>query len=510
MCRTICILLAATLLLSCCASKPAPQTRCSSSITAAQRTVPAARESHPSTPTAQLTASARPSPVRGDSAHGGKADQSGISGATSRDHLPNSPLQMPVHVVLPSVLYLVVGETYRLQYNEFIDGYRDGMHVEIRPLKLNSATTADHWEYTPESAGAFTLSLTIIDSTGNTLSATSRRVKVLEVPESNAIRHLSIGDSITRAGAYAEYAVLCVARGRLVGTRTYDNGAVSHEGRGGWTMHRYMTRLGEAEGGDSPFLFPAEVDGEKYLGNTMFWRKVTSLEPEGYDYAGFQRVARGWRAEGEFDYDRLGYPTQPSVGDVIVDPSLGAEREWRMYDGTAWTPMSPQPRSEFSFSKYIDRYSNVYEQDGPTSISIMLGTVDFLAGMNDDSWASYKHELDQLIDSIRSWDTIIPIILIGAPSGGPAEMWVDLDVTGSEFNHRMIEHSRRLYDAYDTSERKLENIYVISFLGTVSPTNMADYVHPKVPDGHYQMGPWLAGALAQALTAYPARAQGGR
>jgi hypothetical protein len=73
-------------------------------------------------------------------------------------------------------------------------------------------------------------------------------------------------------------------------------------------------------------------------------------------------------------------------------------------------------------------------------------------------------------------------------------------VKGPDFNRRIIDHNRRLYAAYDTAEGRANNVYVISFLGVVSPDNMADYVHPKMPQGHDQMGPWLAGILAHLIS----------
>ncbi|WP_159233148.1 SGNH/GDSL hydrolase family protein [Mycolicibacterium vanbaalenii] len=367
----------------------------------------------------------------------------------------------------------------------------ESMEVVIAGPDSDSISDAEYWQYTPRNPGSFTLSITVKDRTGIALESASRPVFVLAVPSSSDLRHLSIGDSITRAGNYAEFAVVCVLGGKLVGTRTYDGGIISQEGRGGWTLNSYITRIARPEGGDSPFLFPLGVEGDKFLGNTSFWKDVTAADPRGYDYSGFQMIARGWRTMGNYHFNAQGYPNSPASGDVIVDPNLMAEEQWQQYNGSGWQVMMPPPNVEVSFAKYIDRYSSAFGGRGPTSISIMLGTVDFLSALSDESWSIYKTQLDAMISSIREWDPEVPIILIGSPSGAPAAMWADQKVDGADFDRRMLQHSQRLYGAFDTPECLANGIHVISFLGVVSGDNMADYVHPEVPEGHDQMGPWL-------------------
>ncbi len=293
---------------------------------------------------------------------------------------------------------------------------------------------------------------------------------------------------------------MCVLGGKLVGTRTYDGGTLAQEGRGGWTLNSYMTRIAQSEGGDSPFLFPLGIEGDKFLGNTSFWKDVTAADPKGYDYSGFQMIARGWRTVGNYHFNAQGYPSSPDTGDVIVNPDSMAGERWQEYNGSGWQVMSPPANVEVSFTKYIDRYSAAFGGGEPTSISIMLGTVDFLSALSDESWSTYKTQMDAMISSIREWNSQVPIILIGSPSGAPPDMWADQKVDSADFDRRMLQHSQRLYDAYDTTEGLANGIHVISFLGVISGANMADYVHPKIPEGHDQMGPWLAGMLAHLIS----------
>jgi len=419
---------------------------------------------------------------------------------TSVHPIPDQPppvVQPPANIFLPSTLYFVVGQTYRLEFNKFIGGFNNHTdEVVVGPSMEGSVSHPDYWEYTPPAAGSFSLSITVKDKGGATRASTVRPVVVSAARTGSNIRHLSIGDSITRAGGYVEQAVRCIFGGKTVGTRTYDGGTVCVEGRGGWTIEHYLARIGEPTGGDSPFLFPSGVRGAKYRGNTAFWREVTVGDPRGYDYDGFQVMARDWRTSGSYVFDSNGYPASPVIGDVVVDPSEPAGTQWRQYDGSTWPAMEPQPKVGVSFAKYLERYAPAFLSGPPTSISIMLGTVDFLSSPPDVSWATYKSRLDVLINSIRQWNPDVPIILIGPPSGGADNMWADQKITGAEFNRRIADVSRRLYATYDTPDGRAKRVYVISFLGVVSSSNMADYVHPRMPDGHDQMAPWLAGILA--------------
>jgi lysophospholipase L1-like esterase len=411
---------------------------------------------------------------------------------------PAPTFASPPQIVLPSKLYLVTGETYRLQYENVISGIDSSTHIDVTGPP-GSESHANFWEYTPAETGSSTLSITVKDRTGATLVAASRPVVVSAAHTGGGLRHLSIGDSITRAGGYVQLAVECMLEGETVGTRTYDTGSLCEEGRGGWTLGRYTTRIGQPQGGDSPFLFPVGVDGDKFVGNTSFWRDVTVGDPGGYDYDGFQMIARGWQAEAPYRFAASGYPASPAAGDVVVDPTLPVEAQWLRYDGTSWSPLNPQPAVEFSFAKYLKRFAAAFSGGTPTSVSIMLGTVDFLSSLTDQSWSEYRARLDTLIESIRAWNPDVPIVLIGAPNGGPADLWANQKVNGADFNRRIIDHGQRLYAVYDTAQQRDRGVYVISFLGAVSGVNMADYVHPKMPEGHEQMAPWLAGVLAHLV-----------
>lgn len=496
--RLMCVLLAGVLVIAGCGSERTAAARsCSSSPAPATPAAVAGRPSANSDPGHQGPAGVGPTRTldRGGADARGTDTVFGAGAPVLTSQGPGSVPGAEPEIVLPSILYLVAHQTYRLVYANFISGF-DPSDVVVAESLTGSVDHGDFWEYTPPGAGSFTLSIAVKDGTGATVASASRPIVVLAPSaEQDRLRELSVGDSITRAGGYARFAV-CIAGGRTVGTRTYDGGEVSEEGRGGWTLQAYTTRIAEPAGGDSPFLFPTGIDGHKYRGNTAFWRDVTVGNPHGYDFDGFQMMARGWQNGGPYLFDPNGYPSSPGAGDVVVDPTFTAGSQWREFDGAQWATMDPQPQVEFSFAKYVDRFAAAFADGKPTAISVMLGTVDFLSSLTDAGWSAYKARLDTLIDSIRDWNSNVPVILIGSPSAGPAEFWAKQKVSGGDFNQRMIDHSRRLYAAYDTAAGRANSVYVMSFLGVVSPDEMADYVHPKMPQGHDQMGPWLGGMLA--------------
>lgn len=402
-------------------------------------------------------------------------------------------------IVLPSTLYMVVGQTYRFDWAKIIRDWDPSFGVTVTGPSSGSGNFGDYWQYTPAAETSFTLTITVKNRKGETVVSTTRPVVAVNAPSGAALRHLGIGDSITRDGSYIRASAMTILGGQTRGIRTYDNGVLNVEGRGGWSLDGYFTRIGHPTYGDSPFIFPVGVDAEKFWGNTNFWKNVTVTDPSGYDFAGFQRIARGWASSGGYLFDSNGYPVSPASGDVVVDPNQAAGSIWRQYNGSAWVAMSPQPATEFSFSKYMDRYASAFAGGAPTSISIMLATNDFFSTMTETSWNTYKSRIDSFITSIRAWSNSVPIILIGAPSPGPATLWSTTSVARFDFNRRMIEYAYRMAEAYDTPAARSNRVYLTSFLGTVADANMADYVHPASA-GHTQMGVWLAGLLAYLIT----------
>ncbi|MCC5781369.1 hypothetical protein CRM73_00100 [Kocuria sp. CCUG 69068] len=405
----------------------------------------------------------------------------------------------PTTIVAPSSVPLLVGRESRIYYDSVI-GARDPSHTVLTFSGGNGSNLGTHWSYTPDVAKSFTLEIRVVDRTGATVRSRSIPVQTYAAPAGTGRRHLAIGDSITRAGDYVRSAVTAFAGAATVGTRTYNDGALATEGRGGWSLNGYFDNIGHESWGDSPFLFPANVSGAKFWGNTQFWKRVCYEDPTGYDYAGFQKMARGWGpSNAPFLYGTDGYPLAPAEGDVVVDPTYAEADEFRQYTGGAWTAIA-RPAVEFSFPKYMERYAAAYPNGGPTSISIMLETNDFFNGIDNAKFTTWKTRMDTVIASVRAWSATVPFVILLAPTGGPWDKWTGQTVNKWEFDQRMKEAATRIIAAYDTTAARTNRVYVASSLGAVAEANLSDWVHPSAPAGHEQLGTPLAGMLARLIT----------
>lgn len=403
----------------------------------------------------------------------------------------------PTNIIAPSALPLLVGQTYKLYFRDFIDALDANATVTVNTGGYG-VTYADRWQYTPTEARTFSLVLNVLDRVGATTTTKTIAVTVYAATSGTGKRHMAIGDSITRAGNYSGLAATALTGATTVGTRTYNNAALNVEGRGGWQLSQYHTQIGHATWGDSPFLFPVGVAGDKFLGNTSFWQKVCYTDAAGYDFQGFQYMARGWKASGAFLFDTNGYPVTPTEDDVVVDPTQAAGATYRKYVSGAWTTMNPQPAIEHSFVKYMARYAAAFPNGGPTSISIMLETNDFYNGIDDTVFGAWKVRADATIAAIRAWSPTVPIIFLLAATGGSMEKWAA--AVGKDkltFDRRMREAARRILLSYDTTDARTNKVYVTTFLGAISIANMADNVHPDTVTGHGEMAPYLAGMLAK-------------
>jgi hypothetical protein len=441
-------------------------------------------------------------------AEDGRFTQRVVDSIASRLAYPTPPADTSVQVISPSTYSMVVGKTYKLYASDYITALSED-HTVLTPGVVGNY--GGYWQYTPAAPASFTLTVKVVDRLAATVVSKAIPVTAYAAPSGAGKRHLAIGDSITRAGNYSYLAANAIPGMTAVGTRTYNDALFATEGRGGWSLSSYFNNIGAAAA-DSPFLFPTAVaNGAKFWGNTEFWRKVSwvamnTLPTNGYDYDGFQKMARNWGSMASSPvFDVIGYPNTPAEGDVVVDPTQSAGNTFRQYTSGAWVTMSPQPSLAgstvaFSFSKYMQRFAAAYPNGGPTSISIMLETNDFFTTLDDSSWATWKGRMDTVIASVRAWSATVPFIICLAPTGGPADKWGGETVQKFEFDRRIKDAAQRILAAYDTQSNRDNKVYVSSFLGAVSPANMSDYVHPLTTTGHEDMSAPLAGTLAKLIT----------
>jgi hypothetical protein len=400
---------------------------------------------------------------------------------------------------------MVIGKTYRLNFDDIITALDKNHSVQVLGV-VGSTNWGTYWTWAPTTPGSYTLTIKVVDRLGATVTSKAVPVTVYSAISGANKRHLAIGDSITRAGNYSYLALTPFAGAKAVGTRTYNDALFATDGRGGWSLATYFDRIASNTAGDSPFLFPTTVaNGANFWGNTEFWRKVSyvamnTLPTNGYDFDGFQKMAREWAAmSADPVYEVTGYPKTPALNDVVVNPTKTAGSQWEQWNGSAWTTITT-PTLAFSFPKYMQRYAAAYPNGGPTSISIMLETNDFFSALDDTIWATWKGRMDTMIASVRAWSATVPFIICLAPTGGPIDKWASQTVQKFDFDRRIKDAAQRILAAYDTQANRDNKVYVSSFLGEVAPANMSDHVHPIVTAGHEDMSAALSGTLAKLIT----------
>ncbi|MBQ1273936.1 MAG: hypothetical protein IIY08_00890 [Cellulosilyticum sp.] len=359
--------------------------------------------------------------------------------------------------------------------------------------------------------------LKVVARTDHGLISQSTSVELVDENNTTPVRLLPIGDSLTRAGVYLSQVMNSIPNVTTLGTRFYPEDSMPvREGRGGWTLERYMTLINSNEL-DSPFVFPKIVDGENYKGNTRDWKAICYEKTKHSTYNGFQKIARGWKDDGEFLYDKNGYYKYPSIGDVMVDPSLPIGTQWVEWNGTSWQTMSLQPTEfEFNFSKYMVRYKEAFSTGTPTHVSILLGANEFGMNKEIDNVDLFIERLNQVIDSIHDYDSTIKIILC-TPTLAPNSNFVTSSWKNfyTEYDLRMKYVTSKLLEAFDTDEALAKQIYIAPMTLTLDTTNGYTYIekdeisngvkkrvidannsiHPNNEYGQLQMGSTLAAVI---------------
>ncbi|MBE6022108.1 MAG: SGNH/GDSL hydrolase family protein [Cellulosilyticum sp.] len=369
---------------------------------------------------------------------------------------------------------------------------------------------------TPMSSQPFELTLTARTNYGVTSQSTT--VELVDTSNTNPVRLLAIGDSLTRAGVYLSQVVNSLPNVTTLGTRYYpDDNVPAREGRGGWTLEKYFSFI-NSEQLDSPFMFPSSVSGAHYKGNTRDWKAICYTLPNNAIYKGFQKIARGWKDEGEFLYDKNGYYKYPEIGDVMVDPSRPYDSQWVEWNGTVWQPMNVQPTSyEFNFSKYIARYKEAFAEGTPTHVSILLGANEFGFNKELDNIDYFIDRLNQMIDSIHTYDPTIKIILCTPPVAPNTYFVTSVESKEfyTEYDLRIKYITSKLLEAFDTDEALARQIYIAPMTLTLDTTNGFNYIqknelvdgtitqvvdaiysiHPNNEYGQLQMGTTLAAVI---------------
>ncbi|MCA9075979.1 MAG: sulfatase-like hydrolase/transferase [Planctomycetaceae bacterium] len=184
-----------------------------------------------------------------------------------------------LRLTLPPQMYAVVGQEMGLYIENVV------LSQTLDELRFNvtcdiGAANDIRWSARPslEDVGEHSLSLTVADSSGETLAEASLDVIVTaaDARAGEHVRLLIVGDSLTHATVYPnELARLLNTEGNprwsMLGTHRPESASdrVAHEGYGGWTWQRFASHYvpdpdGTYKKRSSPFVFLGE-DGQPQL-----------------------------------------------------------------------------------------------------------------------------------------------------------------------------------------------------------------------------------------------------
>lgn len=439
-----------------------------------------------------------------------------------------SPIYSPDYnledVLLPRQLYILQGtmqhvSRYNLYFKNVVLSNAKvnyiGLYTSAGQALTGRWLYKDVFENNVLQNKSFDLTLTATASDGSNTLRKTMQVEVIDKSNETPVRLLAIGDSLTRAGIYLTQIKSNLPNVETVGTRIYPGEDYPREGRGGWTFERYFKNINSSDL-DSPFVFPVDVDGYHYKGNTRDWQSICYTNPKYYLYDGFQKIARGWSDTGTYLYDTNGYYKHPQIGDVMVDPSLPEGKQWVEWTGSNWEARKVQPTQfEFNFTKYMQRFSVAFPNGSPTHVSLLLGTNDFgvANGFNnvDDYLAYYK----EAVTSIHTYDPNIKVLICTLPLGPNESMIDDYNWRYTRFDRNTKLANYYLLKTFDTDEALSQNIYIAPMHLNLDTTNGFDYkqttvklngeetavrvpansIHPNNTVGQLQMGDALSSII---------------
>ena len=339
----------------------------------------------------------------------------------------------------------------------------------------------------PENLDSFPLTVKVYDEWGVLLSEKSCRIELIDKSfTANEYRLLCIGDSMTHRHGYVYHVANKLANVKMIGTRSF-NGVIYHEGRGGWTLTRYMKQYADWWGGASPFVFPKQVAGKDYYGDMPYMERLKTPELDSYSLDGYTSEQI---SEGQI-YHEGGKLMRIENGQAVC---FDAAPEW-----------------EFDFGKYMERF----KLEKPDCISILMGANDLQNTSYEDSDARVKQfmsELETMIKSIHEYDKSIEIV-VNLPAPGAEQYAWGLRGNSSSKRYRLnlLKLTKALIDRWDG--RQKEHVFVCAMRHFVDPVygfdmggeransysncvtvHQNNWVHPSI-SGYDQMGDALAATV---------------
>ena len=198
-------------------------------------------------------------------------------------------------IILPKHINILCDKTeesrlcneFSLYYRNFIWPFRE--EDILRVICDYGMDLGDCWrlEEVPADVTEFPLEFIVYDCEGRQIESASTCVTLTNRSEAAPMRIALIGDSMTHHGTYGEVLAENLPKLTFIGTRNVTGHSV--EGRGGWTLTRYLTQKEHYQRGVSPFLFPENESAEDYYGDLDFWKRgYEDPESDPYVYKGFE------------------------------------------------------------------------------------------------------------------------------------------------------------------------------------------------------------------------------
>lgn len=156
-------------------------------------------------------------------------------------------------IILPSTIYGYTGQTLQIYFRSICAYPLDDIYIKVNCAKGKQYT--DRWEYTPESAESFDLTIEIYSKNWNLLESNTFSVEIKDTTTLTSVKALVIGDSTVAADLETQK-VLDLAQTdefdlTLLGTR--GSGDNKHEGRGGWRVSTYVNNEKDSASIVNPF-----------------------------------------------------------------------------------------------------------------------------------------------------------------------------------------------------------------------------------------------------------------
>ena len=377
--------------------------------------------------------------------------------------------------ILPRVMYFQKtdeDQQYNIYSKNITSGEYDVFEVTAHEgTQLNSCyrvQTAELEEL------LFEANLRLFDANNEIVASQGLIMNFVEQQSEDEINLMCIGDSWTEMGQYCARIRDQVDGLNLLGVMERPGENLPRIGHGGWSldqyMHRFMTDL------DSPFLFPQGVSGSQYKGCVQTMKNIVTCDDGAYNTALYKKFARGWQDEGEYLWDENGYYRYPAVGDVMADASRPEGEQYIQWDGSQWVPMETQPEGyEFSFSKFMERFSVCFGGKTPTHISILSGANDFTYGCSEEEVNEWiQNYLEPMIQSIHAYNPEITVMIAFGQLGSDQDAFGNnfgAMISSRQYNSSMKTMAKTLIRYYDDDDHKAEHMYLVPIYATLDTEN---------------------------------------